>query len=150
MSRETYDVLTDATRDGLTDNVKAAAAGWGKCLQYLYDILGGDRQDPYARFQSFYAGLCKGGVATAPWDNDLAYIRAKYAGDACGGRPLPDAIRDNARANNRTLERWLEMIEDGLTPSELAECERLIDDEIARSQAVKRALFEARAKGEQE
>ncbi len=145
--RETYDLLTDATRDGLTDNVKAAAAGWGKCLQYLYDILTGDRQDPFARFRSFYAGLCKGGVATAPWDNDLAYVRQLYAkGESGAGRSLADAIRDNYGANTRTMTRWLEMIEDGLTPDELAECERLIDDEIRRSEEVKRALFAARAK----
>jgi hypothetical protein len=80
MSRETYDILTDATAEVLGGNAKTIAIGWDKCPQYIYDIAKGDRKDPYAYFRSIYEGTLRGGVSTEAWDDDMARLRARYAG----------------------------------------------------------------------
>lgn len=125
MPRESYDYLTDATRDGLTDNVKRFAAGWGKCIQYVYDILQGDRKDPYAFFRSMYEGLCAGGVSTDAWDRDMAYLREKYAGRRVRELQPTEAFKDKFHGHSQLIEQYMHAISDGTL--DLDETKNLLD-----------------------
>lgn len=150
MSRDSYDFLTDATRDGLTDNVKPAASGWGKCIQYLYGILQGEKKDPFAPFRSFYEGLCKGGVSTATWDHDLAYIREKYARQKANTPNLSKAVHTKFRSGNAILDRYLAAIADGKWAlSEIDELQNLLDVDDEAKNYVRRALANLRVRIEQ-
>lgn len=146
MPREEYDYLTDATRDVLTDNVKAIASGWDKCSQWIYQILSVEKKDPFAYFRSIYEGVLKGKVSTAAWDNDLEYLRIKYASDN-PAQEATDAFSKKFKGNNQLFERYLAYIADGkLTLTECKDLESLIDIEEITITALKTALKQHRAK----
>lgn len=144
--REDYDYLTDATRDGLTDQVKPTASGWGKCTSYIYGILDGSKKDPFAPFRSFYEGLCKGGVSTAEWDNDLAYLRQKHQNRFIERDPS-QAFQDKFTSHNAIFERYLAAIADGkLTLEEVRSLEMLLDADDVIKKGVREALTAHRVK----
>ena len=144
--REDYDWLTDATRDTLTDNVKAISAGWDKCRQYIYQILSGEKKDLFAGFRSMYEGACSGGVSTSHWDNELAYIRQKHAREN-GSRDATDAFSDKFKGNNNLFESYLQAISDGkLTLKELDDLEPLVDIEEDLIKVLKKAMRSHRLK----
>lgn len=138
--REEYDYLTDQTSEVLTDNVKAAASGWGKCKQYIYAILQGEKKDLFAGFRSMYEGMCKGGVSTAAWDNDLAYIRQRYARDQ-NTVAATDAFSEKFKGNNKLFEQYLKFISDGkLSLEELDDLEPLVEIEEGLIKVLKKAM----------
>jgi hypothetical protein len=144
--REEYDYLTDATRDGLADHVKAAASGWDKVLSFIYGILSGEKRDPYAPFRSFYVGLNRGGVPTATWDNDMAIIRQTYAPDA-PSRELTEAAQDAFHNHGQLFERYLAMIADGkITLDELDEMEPIVDMHLKIIGGLKESIDATRAR----
>jgi hypothetical protein len=146
MPREEYDYLTDATRDVLTDNVKAAKNGWDKCSQYIYQILSGEKRDFYAGFRSMYQGMCNGGVSTARWDEDLAYIRERADANR-NHREVTEAFSDKFKGNNQLFETYLAKIADGkLTLSELDELEPLVEIEDGLLRVLKKAMRAHRIK----
>lgn len=146
MPREEYDYLTDATREVLTDNVKPIAGGWNKCFQYIYGILQGEKKDPFAPFLSFYRGVLKGGVSTAPWDRELAHERQRYSGES-PGREVCEAITDKFSGNNKLLEKYLAAIQDGkLSLAELDELEPLVEIEEGMIAVLKKAMAAHRIK----
>lgn len=144
--REEYDYLTDATRDGLADYVKAAANGWDKCLSFIYGILSGEKKDPFAPFRAFYVGLCRGGVPTSTWDNDLANIRQTYSPET-PSREVTDAVEDTFHTNGQLFERYLRAIADGkLTLEELDELEPIVEIQEGVVQVLRKAMREHRAR----
>lgn len=148
MPREEHDYLTNATRDVLTDNVKAAASGWDKCLQYIYSILKSEKRDPYAPFRSMYEGMCRGGVSTSHWDEDMAYIRQRYARRRSTPEPAA-AFTDTLKGHNTLFERYLRAIADGrLTIEELDDLEPLVRTEQELIAVLKHAMREHRIKME--
>lgn len=151
MAREDYDYLTDATKEVLTDNVKAAARGWDKCTQWIYQILSGEKKDPFAYFRSIYEGMCKGGVSTAAWDNDLEYLRIKHTRRTeRGRRRAMEAFSDAFKSHNRLAERYIETIADGeLSLDECKELEDLLDSGDPHRLAVRQALKQHRLKLEE-
>lgn len=147
MAREDYDYLTDATKEVLTDNVKAAVSGWDKCSQWIYQILSGDSKDPFAYFRSIYEGMLKGGVSTAPWDNDLEYLRVKHTRTSQPARQATEAFNDIFKGHNQLFERYLAYIADGkLTHEECRDLENLIEIEEPTIATLKVALKQHRAK----
>jgi hypothetical protein len=146
MPREEYDYLTDATRDGLTDRVKAVAAGWGKCIQFIYGILQGERKDPFAYFRSFYIGLCQGNVPTSPWDNDLALIRAQYSPDL-PEKDVTQAAQATFHNHGELFEKYLAAISDGkITLAELDELEPIVEVYEGMVKVLKKAMRSHRVK----
>ena len=146
MAREDYDFLTDASRDVLTDNVKAVASGWDKCSQWIYQILSGEKKDPFAYFRSIYEGVCKGGVSTAAWDNDLAYIRQKYARDHASIEAT-EAFSNTFKGNNQLFENYMTAISDGkLSLEELDDLEPLVEVEEGLIRVLKKAMRAHRLK----
>lgn len=122
--RSEYDFLTEATKDGLTDRVKAAAKGWLKSGETIYQILRGEKQDPYAYFRSFYEGMCEGGVPTTPWDGDMAYLREKHS-DGRQVREATEAFKDKYHGGSELVESYMSAIADGTL--DLDETTKLLD-----------------------
>jgi hypothetical protein len=81
--REIY-LLTDATIDTLTDNVKRLSDWKGKT--HIYNILDGTDTDPFAPFFSIYKGVLRAGLSTSHWDAELEHERRRH-GRSSGARP---------------------------------------------------------------
>jgi hypothetical protein len=147
--REEYDYLTDATNDVLNGTVKAVAIGWNKVYQYVSDIARGDRKDPFAYFRSFYEGVLRGGVSTAAWDNDLAYLRQKHS-QVSTSRDTSTAFQTKFRSGNAIFDRYMTAIADGkLTLDEVKQLEMLLDADDVIKKGVRDALRDHRLKLEQ-
>lgn len=145
--RQEYDFLTEATRDGLTDRVKAAARGWMKSVETIYQILRGEKQDPYAYFRSFYEGMCEGGVPTAAWDLDMAYLREKHAKEATGVREATEAFKDKFHGHGQLIEQYMDAIADGsLDAQETDKLLDLIAIEKPLTETLEKALLAHKAK----
>jgi len=123
--RHDYDYLTEQTRDTLTDNVKRAAAGWDKSSETIYQIIRGEKQDPYAYFRSFAEGLLAGGVSIAEYERDIAYLKEKHAKDGGQGCVI-EAIRNKYHGFSRFFDRFMQSLSnDGVL--DLEETNDLID-----------------------
>jgi hypothetical protein len=129
MPRENF-CLSDATRDTLTDNVKAIAGAWNKCPSYVYAILDSEKTDPLAPALSLYTAILKAGVSTAAIDNEFEFLRLKHDRD----RPFDSVtieFTEKLRRHSQTTERYIEALEDGkLTLTEAAELEKLVEKEL--------------------
>jgi hypothetical protein len=150
MPKERYSYLTDATREALTDKVKAMAAGWNKSESFIYQILEENKDDYFAAFLSMYQGACKGGVPTEAWDNELAYIRQKYHREI-PERETAEVFQNKFKSSNAIFESYLAAIADGkLTLEEVKDLELLLDADDGIKAGVRAALRSHRAKLEAE
>jgi hypothetical protein len=139
MPRESYP-LSEATKDVLTDNVKAMSSGWDKSKTHIYNILDETTQDPFPEFRSMYRGAAKAGLSRQPWRDELDIIDARYSGN----QSVADAalcFKDKLRSHNQTLERYMEFLEDGeIDADEMAELERLLQREQDDIDLIRNAL----------
>ncbi len=127
--REDYNYLSDPTKDTLSSNVKAMAAGWGKSEQYIYQILSGEKADFFPAFLSMYLGALKGGVSTCHWDNELEFARFRHQ--------KPKNIKDasvcfieKSNGHNSTLGVFIEALADGeLDAAEIKKLEACLEKE---------------------
>jgi len=113
MPRETYDHLTDETRQTLGGNVKAMASGWNKSDRHIYKILGEEAADGFALFESMYLGALRGGVSTAEWDRKLAYLRETVQPSHRRQRPVTEIIAGKVGNEASTIQLLLEAARDG-------------------------------------
>jgi hypothetical protein len=125
MPREFY-ALTDATKETLTDNVKALAIAWDKSTRWVQRILSEDADDPFAPFLSLYTAVAKAGLSTANYDAELEFVRRRYQ-----RRLSPEAaalsFKAQLHSHNETLEKYVECMEDGrLDLEEIDDLERLL------------------------
>lgn len=113
MPRESYDHLTDETRETLTDNVKAMACGWDKSTRYVYQILEEERVDFFAPFESMYRGALRAGLPTAEWDRKLAYLREAIKPERRRVRSVTEILAEKVGDEANTMQLLLEAIRDG-------------------------------------
>jgi hypothetical protein len=150
MPKENYSYLTDATREALTDRVKAMAIGWNKSESFIYQILEENKDDYFTAFLSMYQGACKGGIPTEAWDNELAYVREKYR-RSIPKRETAEIFQKKFKSSNAIFESYLAAIADGkLTLQEVKDLEMLLDADDAIKAGVRTALRGHRAKLEAE
>lgn len=140
MPRENYDYLSDETRDALTDNVKAMAAGWGKSVEYIYAILRSEKGDFFTAFESMYRGACEGGVSTAHWDRKLAFHR-ETAEAKRRKRPATELLSEKIASDASTTQRMLDALRDGrIDERERIEILKDVDREQANLNEIVRLL----------
>lgn len=147
MNKE-YDYLTDATRETLSENVKAAADAWDVTPRYIYLIIGEERPDPMhaSAFIEHYEKLCKRGVSTERYDRELAFAHAKYNGRR-PEREANDAFKDTFHGHNMLFERYLAAIADGtLDAAETNDMLDLIAVEKPLIEQLERSLLAHKAK----
>lgn len=111
MAREIF-TLSDATRDTLTDNVKAIAGAMGKTDKYLYAILSEDKTDPFAPFENLYKGVLKAGLSTCHWDNHLEFHRYRFGGQQ-NPKDATTCFKEKMNFHSLTLSRFIEAFSDG-------------------------------------
>lgn len=132
--------LSDATRETLTDNVKAMAAAWDCSTSFIYQVLREEKADVYSPFHEFYCALLKAGISTAAFDNDMEFERERYA-RRLGRADLAVSMKDKLHRHNELLERYVGMLQDGLIDSaEAAELEQMLDREEDAIKLIRQAL----------
>lgn len=147
--RETYDFLTSETKDTLTDNVKAAAGGWGKSDRYVYKILAEEAPDLFAPFSVFAEGIARGGVTLREYIQRLEYLEHRFVSKSTA-RDAGEAITDNFQGYSQFFAEFMQRIQDGLDLKEtndLLDIIPILEKQLAAS---KESLLANKAKRERE
>lgn len=132
--------LTDATKETLTDNVKAVSSAMGKNQSYFYAILKEDKTDPFAPFEKLYRGALKAGLSTIHWDNELEYARQRY-GKQEKVKSESECFTDKMQKHSSTVSKFVQFIADGkLTLEEIKELENCLNEEEQNLEMIRTML----------
>jgi hypothetical protein len=128
--------LTDATKDTLTDNVSAISRGWDKSSGYIYEILREDKADPFAPFLSLYKGVVRSGISTCHFDNELEFIRTRFAKNK-PAKEATECFTEKLNVQNLTMAKFIESLKDGeLDIDEIKELEMCLEREKQNIQMI--------------
>lgn len=129
--------LSDATKDTLTDNVKAMSNAWDCSPSFIYQVLREEKADPFPPFREMRQAALKAGISTEHWDSDLEFDSSRYLAKL-PGKELAVCFNAQLQKQNRTIERYMEATQDGeFTLAEIDELENML---IAEMDAIRLSL----------